>query len=401
MLRQVDGFGYCDFPKSVYKYNQNAWAGSFPCSDWFSRVSGTLTGSIDPGPFPGTFGITFALADSTPDFVGNTGWHQVVPIGQASSNSWFVSMWIKPQNITSRQTFFALLDGIGVPNEIGVMTLHINANGFIEVDCQTSGQLRMNTLQNPAGVSTTPAPMGEWTHLCVGANLQTLANGGRIKLWINGTLQSNLPVPVGFPGASAPVNQAGLLWQNTGSAEITLSQLVVCDSLGGVNNSQLFPSTQIQTIFPTGDVATGWTPSTGSLGYAMVDENPGPDGDSRYISLPSLAFPDELFSIPSASGGGNLGVAVNLCMKGSGQTLQALTKRSGVSNVLGSPLSAPTAYQTHQGLSDVDPLTGLAWTDANISASAWGVRGLSGTGERVTQFFLEKVWGQSLGSYSY
>jgi hypothetical protein len=402
VIRFTDGSAYCDFLGSQYKYNTLNWAGSNPCSDWFSGSPGTLTGLIDAGPFASTYGITFQQATGTPDFFGNTGWHQVAQLGTSSSNIWILSMWVKPENITSRQTFFAFLGATGPPNETGVLALHLNGNNYLELNTVGSN-VRMNTIHGDlAATSINQIPNGQWTHLCIYGNFVTRALGGRIKLWVNGSLDTDVAVPVAFAGASAPVNQAGLLWQNTGAAQITLSQIVVADGLGAVNNSQFFPSTQIATAFPIGDVSTGWTPSSGSQGYLMVNENPGPDGDSTYISLPSLSFPEELFSFPATSSGGIiLGVAGNVCVKGASQTLQALQKRAGVSNVLGNVLTAPAAYQTQQGIADVDPATLEAWTDAHINASSWGVRGLTGINERVSQYYLEKVWATPLGSYSY
>ncbi len=398
MLRFADGFGYCSFAKVGFKYTAGAG---------FFGSSGTLTGSIDPGPYASTSGLTWKVAHGGADFVGNTGYVLAVDMG-ATESTWIAAMWINPNNITSRQTFFALISN-EPPNKLPAMVLHLNAALKLELNAQNSGvgsvaYPRINTIAgNLVATSAATIPQNAWTHICIRCQF---LNGslGRVQLWVNDGLDTDVSgINI---GPTTAVSQAWLPWQTplASTSQITISQLIVCDTLGSVNNAQVSPSTRISTIFPNLDVANGnWTPAAAGSNFSEVNSASGP-GAAAYVTLPSLTAPDELFGIPAISTGGtNLAVVVNICSILSGvATMQALMKQGATKYLLGSVMTVPNpAAQTLQGIAETNPATSAAWKDSDISADAWGFRGLTGTGENVEQFFLEKVFTLGLGSYSY
>ncbi len=388
-LRLIESFAWCSFPNSAFKSTFG--------SGFFGGPGGgpTFTGSIAAGPFAGTFGKVFQVAAGSPDFVGNTGWNQLYEL--PARDTWIVAMWIKPSNITSRQTFFSLATAGDLSNPL---TLHINAAGKLEWDAQP-GRIRMNQL---VGVihhaSNASIPMDQWTHICVRITTPVATGGCNFTLWINGAIDTTVS---GLTLAAMPV-LATLDWQVAvaGVASIELSQIVVCDVTGSVNNTNVQPSSRIATYFPASDVANGgWTPFVAGPNFAMVNSTTGPGGN--YVTLSALTFPDELFGLsPLATADVNLGLAVNIASVRSGAaTLQALMRQGATKYLIGSPITAPAATLTYQSIAETNPATGLPWKDSDISANAWGMRGLTGTGEKVQQWFIEKLIAGGIGSYSY
>ena len=391
-LRFFDGINWCSFAGSVYKYT---FAAGFQ-----GTGTQTLTGSIDAGPFAGTKGIRYAVANcSVANFFGNKGWELDANLG-AGAASWIVSVWVKPQGITSRQTFYALRDQ-EVPNYNAKMALHINAANKLEIDFQQA-PLRMNTLFGTQHLTSAYTfPDNAWTHICIAVNFLG-GSSGNVTLWINGGMDS-------FLGGlnlltSAQVQTVTLCWQNAGSAQITMSTPIVFDTSGAVNNSRISPNARVTTIFPASDVSNGlWMPSGAGGNFAQVN-NPAFNAPASYVTIATLAGDtDEQFGIsPLGTTDSNLGLALNTLLIGAGtQTVQGLMKQGATKYLLGSPITAPVAAGSYQSIADVNPATGAAWKDSDISADAWGFRALTGTGENVYQFYLEKLWQTTLGSYSY
>ncbi len=389
--RFYDSFLWCTFAGLPFKYTQGA--------GFQGTGSQTLTGGIDPGPFAAD-GVRFDVANcSVPNFFGNFGYELDANLG-AGADSWVASVWIKPHAISSRQTFYALKDQ-EVPNFNAKMALHINAANKLEIDFQQA-PLRMNTLfgtQHVTSLST--IAMDTWTHICVLVNFLG-GSAGNVTLWINGALDI-------FAGGfnlltGSKVQTITLCWQNPSAGpEIVMSLPIVFDRLGTTNNTQIRPSTQITPYFPASDVANGsWVPSTGVLNYAMVNGLLNAPGGNN-ISLPSLISADELFGIASlGTADPNLALAVNIVsIQNVSETFQALMKQGATKYLLGSALTASTVQGNQQVIVETNPATGLVWKDADISANAWGLRGLTGTGEQVFQLYLEKLWQSGIGSYSY
>ncbi len=408
-FRLYESFGWSTFANSWYKAT----------GGWGSITGGatphTLTGSIDAGPFPGTFGKRFNEAYGPPDFFGNTGWGQYVDMGAFTGTGeqvWIVGMWVMPHAITSRQTFFIMETGSSATIQV-----NINAAGKIELT-SPGDQPRMNTLASgPRGFITSnfALPMDEWTHVGFRVDCAPAIGGSSMIIYINGcpdAMRFGMNLSSGLPG-----RYAALVWQAPmgASQSITISQWRINDIHGDLNNSAVDPSEQGLVIFPTSDVVNGWTPNTGGSNFSHVNNPAGPNSGS-YISLPSLASPDQLFGIdPLLTSDKNIALCLNAAtLKATGsQTLQALMSQGASRFLLGSPFSSLALTSpsnvfgiTTQAPVELNPFTGLPWDDADISADAFGFRGLTGTNERVEQFFLEKVWRPSkvscgTSSYSY
>ena len=267
----------------------------------------------------------------------------------------------------------------------------------------STGNITLNT------APPTPGSATGWSHLCLVVHYSPTLGDASVQFYLNGCLDMS---GTGL-NLTAGANMITPTWFGNDSSELCISQFIICDKAGSVNNTNVSQFAQIQTVFPSSDVLTGW-----SGGYALVDGNPGPG--LTFITLPSLAQPDNLFGIPPLSATPQvLGVATSMCISGPGQTLTGLFKKFGkIAYSLTPPLS-PLAYTvppsqtgnisgfyTRQTFLEIDPWTSAPLLISDINAAAWGLRGLIGTGEDVSQYFLEVLCqtGPAVcggGSYAY
>lgn len=396
----MEGFGWCQFSNSILRYNTR-FKGSLAGAGFFNGMpasSGTLTGSIVPGPSAGSSAIQFSRAHGLPaDFYGNTGWYQGVDLAGGARN-WIISCWVYPTMIGSRQTFL-WLSGVEAPNFLGNCALAVNALGQLEV-IHFNGDIVMNSLGTINVASTGTLPDQQWSHVCVRFIAPPTATG-RITIWINGSLDNDQSL-LGLI-STAQINQCYLVWQNNAAGtSIALSNLIICDDQGVVNNGRIAPQTQIRTISPTSDFDNGgWRRGSGvGSNFSMVDTLSGPGG--TYITLPNLSLPDQLFGIDPNTDGQILGVGSNFAMTNGPGTIEPLVQIGASRYAIGPSLTAITMALVGS-LAEGSPASGGAWTDAEINAAAWGARGSGGSGEQVYQMFLEKLWttGSVGGSYAF
>ncbi len=383
--------------------NFSHFSDKYPFAAFWQTGPDTLTGSITTGPFAGTKALR--LQQAAPLYYWG--------IDLGNRKTWFYSAWIKPIAIGSTVTFFVIQDDEVIPNLTTTCVLQIDPNGHIIVAPGAGTNVFVFPSDFDRAItsgnfikSAATCPFGSWTHVCARFDIPSNASSGHavLTLWINGNLDTQrlnvtLPAPLGG-GSNRCVN----CWTSDGSNDMHISQLFFQDNTGSLNNTNVSPTRRITTIFPTSDVDNGnWTPLVAGPNYQMVNSAIGPSV-SDYVSIASLiGGPDELFGItPLATADSNVAVVVNIASQLSGSaTLQALVKQGATRYLIGSPLTVPNPVVVQQGIAEVNPATGSAWKDADISAEAWGFRGLTGTGELVEQFFLEKVWELPIGSYSY
>lgn len=392
-FRWGDGWNYCDFARAFAKY---------PLAGFFGTGLNTLLGQMVPGPFAGTSGIRITRADPIYQFTTELD----------RQKTWIASMWIKPAAITSNKSFLLFQSRV-VPNLGTQFVLQVTPAGRIRIGTGAG----LNVFVFPGSYATiggvsqgidqtgsTVLPVGQWAHICVKVTFGPLTGAGspgHATLWVNGNVEIDVD---GTTNATSDqfANRIVPMWQGTEAIE--LSQFFVCDLSGGVNNQKIDPKTRVSTLFPVSDgPLRGWTPLPA---WSKVNENPGPDGDGSFVTMTSLLFADANFGFPPLGGiQTNLAVLANFALKGSGQTVAGIVSPSGGSltpfGSLTIPTPPPIAYTTLQAISELNPHTGQAWTDPEIGAAAWGIRGLTGSGQRLSQVCLEKVWRTGIGGYGY
>lgn len=140
----------------------------------------------------------------------------------------------------------------------------------------------------------------------------------------------------------------------------------IYDDTGSANNDWL-GDRLVYTLMPTGDgVEEDWTPSSGSDGYAMVDEIPA-DGDTTTITSNNTGDVSQ-FSLPSSipSGAEVLGVQVAVSAKRTGTEIPTIA--IGPEGDPSDPLMVPTSYAYLYHISEINPDTSLPWTDTEVNA---------------------------------
>lgn len=432
MLVHSDSLAYCTFAKSALKrfwYDIRNTPVFTAGASWWDETrpflsgpawtgTGTLTGLIDVGPYPGTSSLHFKQA--TPLYA------QSIYAGPNFKSSWIPGLWVYCKNFTTTHTILVWQNSVIAVNYGTVYSLGIRPDGKVVLNLSAGPNVNVDPAsfdpQNKGGIlqlvsnqavtmntiDPTPGSLRGWSHICCNANL--LAGvAGNARLFINGCNDSFVSGQ-NYAGA----NLLTLMWNNpSGPDEICISQLIVNDNSGTNNNTQVSQYATMQVPFPNSDALAQWS-STQPTGYQAVDGNPGPG--TEFISLPSLANPDELFGFPPVSNVPQVvGVAINLSMlANSVQSVAGLYQVSGhsatptptiaVPSYGGFPVGVSDAW-TQQAFSELNPWTGLPWTIADINAAKWGVRGISGINEEIGQSFLEVI-GQTGpancgGSYAY
>ncbi len=168
----------------------------------------------------------------------------------------------------------------------------------------------------------------------------------------------------------------------TGSGQAYIWDLYLTSGSGSTNTGFLGSSiapygVTLQPILPDADTATiQWTPLSGSVHFSEVNELPA-DGDTTYNSTNVSGNIDsyDWQSIPTFTGT-LLSVQVSLFCRATDEGKMILQNNIGPAGAQqqGSPfgLNYTYNYQNHQAF-DIDPATGLVWTQANFNAKAFGL----------------------------
>lgn len=203
----------------------------------------------------------------------------------------------------------------------------------------------------------TPVPAQAWTHI------EVLVQGGQAKVYLNGRLEVEASQAVFWD----PLDQVCFGLDTTGVSggvdfllDDVFTQAVSVEQLGILGVHYLWPNED--------KLPQGWTPNTGSVAYALINEA-DPDDDVRYIFADGAGdksmfgttdLPSNVIAV--------LAVAPIARMRKSdmGDTSVGLGVRSGVSEDIGPdmPLHPNYVYQTT--VFEVDPDTGERWSPLNM-----------------------------------
>lgn len=118
-----------------------------------------------------------------------------------------------------------------------------------------------------------------------------------------------------------------------------------------------------------------------------------PDDNESYVASTAAGTTD-YYGFPAPACYGRI-LALALNVDGSAVTgspsVDFLIKLAAMEYSAGFSDSYIGGYHIKQGISELNPLTGIFWTDADIAAGLFGMR-MAGSGElRVTQFMIEKL----------
>lgn len=147
----------------------------------------------------------------------------------------------------------------------------------------------------------------------------------------------------------------------------------ICDDAGTVNNDFL-GDVSIQAVFPTSDgVDQDFTLSTGSDGYALVDEDPASDSD--YVESGTVT--DRFGTAVNATDSGGTILAVvptNYMINTDVGTMGVKAfAHSSASETQSDEMFVGSTGKVHRGVIEFDPNGSTAWTYSAINAAEFGI----------------------------
>lgn len=257
--------------------------------------------------------------------------------------------------------------------QVQIISFRSVGNGNIyEFRVGANGSLYLVDGASDTVIADTVAPilsLNNWIHLEMRINCAT----GAIAVWKEGvavpalTFTDPSPVagPIGIIAFARTTPGAG--YGGVGYVK----DLVFYDGLGSVNNVQIGPCT-VYSLVPNSDVSSGWSRTSGTTDYALVDERP--PNDTGYISAGNTPLP-----AASIMGLSNLPLDV-VSVRGV-MTLQRLQKSdagdafvqvsliSGVDQDPGADRAIGTSWAYYADISEVDPASLGPWTPATVNAA--------------------------------
>jgi hypothetical protein len=230
------------------------------------------------------------------------------------------------------------------------------------------------------GTTTTALSTGVWAYL----ELQTTIHpsSGTAALYINGV--SALSLTGVNTRATANTSWNGVLMGSRTSASNTYivsagsdddyDDLYICDGSGSAPWNTVLGDVRAVRLLPTSDGAnTGWTTSTGSTHYALVDEV-GPNDETDYVSTTTTSAKDTYGFEDLPSGVTVYGVQVNICARKTDagtSTLTAVTRHSGTDyDATAQPLGTSYAYASF--VLQTNPGTSAQWIESGVNGAEWG-----------------------------
>lgn len=247
-------------------------------------------------------------------------------------------------------------------------------NNHIYISCDPSGYLYAARVDNGGDVTvaTSSSPVviaNAWYHYEVkvvfdatNGSIEVRQEGVR-KLYVTGIrTTSNVSGTTASCGNVVIANSGG-----SGAGPLFyIKDYIVWDGTGAQDND-FFGSCQVYKLLPSGDVSLGWTPSTGTTGYNLINETT-PDDDTTYISAASaLSSTFNLTDTPVDTTSVKSVMVVHRSRKldgGDGNVKVSLVG-SGTENGTDRPIT--TAYTYWFDVFDLAP-DGLGWTKVKADA---------------------------------
>lgn len=161
-----------------------------------------------------------------------------------------------------------------------------------------------------------------------------------------------------------------------GTDTVTIDDVYLCDSTGGVNDNLLGDS-RVDAVTPAlAGTYSDLTPSPAVANYLNVDDA-SPDGDSTYNSSSSVGARDSygFTSLPDIGASNILGVQLNIIARkdaAGARKIRALARTAGT-NYFGGSVDLTTSYLDYRQLYDLNPATLAAWAATEVDTMEFGV----------------------------
>lgn len=180
-------------------------------------------------------------------------------------------------------------------------------------------------------------------------------------------------------GTNASVGRIQLQLLDDGApfTQASFDDITIHDDQGTVNNDFL-GDVRIVTLRPDGPgFATDFTPLAGT-NWESVDETPGPDGDTSYVES-SVAGHQDLYNVEDLVVTPSAGIVHSATVKAyvkktdaGPRSIKMLTRSGGVTGV-GAEKTILTDYTYVQDIVEINPDSGLAWTNSEINTIQIGM----------------------------
>lgn len=262
-----------------------------------------------------------------------------------------------------------------------------NENGTNQIDVRYAGGSVIFVSRNGTTLATQSAPTltpGVFYYIEFKATIGP-GTSGSYAVRINGATVAGIPDATGvntsFSGSSS-ANQLVLANAQTGinPGFNIWDDLYVCDTAGSVNNDFLGDVRIIGILPDGGGTNTNWTiggTSPAATNYQSVNENPS-NGDITFVSSNVIGTTDtyNYAALPAAASQILAVVSNPTIRKDDAGTRSVVTRiRSG-----GTEADSPTSvgliptYSMPEMIMEVNPVTGLAWTLAEVNAMESGLK---------------------------
>lgn len=296
-----------------------------------------------------TNAVSFRKAFSTPGVItaGNgvhfCGWLKVAAL---SANQGVVAFGTEINDTTSR---------VFSPQII------VNTNGSLSVTQHNAFSIVLAT--STAGLFSA----GVYTHLEYAAKLNTAANGGYIKVWINGNIVINFAGTTISGGVPASFTDFSLGKDGNDATNHDWDDIVFWDENG---TDFAYPQITtaylpvIETLSPDANDTVQFTPSTGS-NFQNVDDPAFQNGDTDYNSSSTVGQADQFTlanqaTTPAYTFGVTLKTVAKIDIAGTVNLRTRLV--SGATTVESANRPLTTSYALYTDYYGKDPNTAAVWT---------------------------------------
>lgn len=252
-------------------------------------------------------------------------------------------------------------------NSLGLYTFRSGGVTHVHIRTRANGEImlyRGTTLILDAGVSI---PTSRWAYL--EAEVTVADTGGIIKLWIDGALVVDFVGDTRNAGTSTLIDEVGFLYASSQYHDLHIDDLYIIGVDGVVPNAPL-GEVSIQTLVPSGPGSlTEQTPQGSANNWENVDNIPYSTTAYNYATEAGkrdlYVATDPIASLPDV-----LVVSANIiAARTDPGTAGARTLlKSGASTVQGPTLALTPNLTGSQDLLLNNPVTGLPWTVAELSA---------------------------------
>jgi hypothetical protein len=251
-------------------------------------------------------------------------------------------------------------------NNISHIRIRPNSAGYL-VAVRTD-----NGVEVQLGITSTPVlTANAWRHIEVKVVLDVAA--GSVEIRVEGITVLNVTgvrTTTNIGGANANCGQVAQISPQNGSAPVMYTKdFIIWDNTTGANNT-FMGSCQVIKLIPNGDTTLGWTPSTGTTGYNLINETT-PDDDGTYISAPFPLPGNSQFTLTDLPVNVSTVRGVQLMHRsrktdGGDGNIQA-SAVSGANTGNGADRPITTAYTYMWDIFDLDP-SGSAWSRTLVNA---------------------------------